>query len=229
MSGPECCSNAPILNPNYGAGHVEKLGGLDTYVTAVMQNLSYLFRLKRKLADKVAATGYCVVVPDFLHGDPFTPENANRPLPIWLKDHQPNEAFEDAKPVIEALKHKGVLSIGAASFCWGAKVVVELAKSRLIEAAVLLHPSFITLDDIKGISIPIAVLGAEIDKYCPPELLKQFEQFLTAELGDDCYVKLFPQVSHGWTIRYNIEDAIAVKAADESHRILLEWFAKHVK
>ncbi|MCI17206.1 endo-13-14-beta-D-glucanase-like protein, partial [Trifolium medium] len=73
----------------------------------------------RKLADKVAATGYYVVVPDFLHGDPFTPENANRPLPIWLKDHQPNEAFEDAKPVIEALKHKGVLSIGAASFCWG--------------------------------------------------------------------------------------------------------------
>ncbi|MCI07064.1 endo-13-14-beta-D-glucanase-like protein, partial [Trifolium medium] len=33
MSGPECCSNAPILNPNYGVGHVEKLGGLDTYVT----------------------------------------------------------------------------------------------------------------------------------------------------------------------------------------------------
>ncbi|KAK2358086.1 alpha/beta-Hydrolases superfamily protein [Trifolium repens] len=258
MSGPECCSNAPILNPNYGAGHVEKLGGLDTYVTGpsnsnlailmvsdtskLLLSLNRIFDFicstysvgfeapnLRKLADKVAATGYCVVVPDFLHGDPFTPENANRPLPIWLKDHQPNEAFEDAKPVIEALKHKGVLSIGAASFCWGAKVVVELAKSRLIEAAVLLHPSFITLDDIKGISIPIAVLGAEIDKYCPPELLKQFEQFLTAELGDDCYVKLFPQVSHGWTIRYNIEDAIAVKAADESHRILLEWFAKHVK
>jgi len=46
---------------------------------------------------------------------------------------------------------------------------------------------------------------------------------------DDCYVKLFPEVSHGWTIRYNIEDAMAVKAADESHQILLEWFAKHVK
>lgn len=46
---------------------------------------------------------------------------------------------------------------------------------------------------------------------------------------DDCYVKLFPEVSHGWTIRYKIEDAMAVKAADESHQILLEWFAKHVK
>jgi len=35
---------------------------------------------------------------------------------------------------------------------------------------------------ISGVSIPTAVLGAEIDKYCPPELLKQFEQLLTTEL-----------------------------------------------
>ncbi|KAI5415933.1 endo-1,3;1,4-beta-D-glucanase [Lathyrus oleraceus] len=239
MAGPECCSNAPILNPNSGVGNVEKLGGLDTYTTGPSDSnfailmVSEVFGFEapnlRKLADKVAAAGYYVLVPDFLHGDPFTSENANRPLPVWLKDHQPNEAFEDAKPVIEALKCKGVLSIGAASFCWGAKTVVELAKSKLIQAAVLLHPSFITLDDIKGVSIPIAILGAEIDQYCPPELLKQFQQLLTAELGDDCYVKLFREVSHGWTIRYNIEDAMAVQAADESHRILLEWFAKHVK
>ncbi|GAU12023.1 hypothetical protein TSUD_196470 [Trifolium subterraneum] len=152
VTGPECCSKAPILNPNYGAGHVEKLGGLDTYVTG-SSNSNLAILMVSEVFDKVAAAGYYVVVPDFLHGDPFTSENANRPLPIWLKDHQP--------------------------------VVVELAKSRLIQAAVLLHPSFITLDDIK--------------------------------------------VSHGWTIRYNIEDAMAVKAADESHRILLEWFAKHVK
>jgi len=32
MSGPECCSNPPLLNPNAGAGHVEKLAGLDSYI-----------------------------------------------------------------------------------------------------------------------------------------------------------------------------------------------------
>lgn len=32
MSGPECCSNPPPLNPTSGAGHVEKLGGLNTYI-----------------------------------------------------------------------------------------------------------------------------------------------------------------------------------------------------
>ena len=28
-----------------------------------------------------------MVVPDFFHGDPYVPENADRPLPVWLKDH----------------------------------------------------------------------------------------------------------------------------------------------
>jgi len=32
------------------------------------------------------------------------------------------------------------------------KVVVELAKSRLIQADVLLHPAFVSVDDIKGMN-----------------------------------------------------------------------------
>lgn len=34
-------------------------------------------------------SGYFVVVPDFLHGDPYTPENAERPRPVWIKSHAP--------------------------------------------------------------------------------------------------------------------------------------------
>lgn len=33
MSGPQCCSNPPTLNPSSGSGHVEKLAGLDSYLT----------------------------------------------------------------------------------------------------------------------------------------------------------------------------------------------------
>jgi len=32
MSGPECCSNPPTLNPNAGSGHVDKLGALNAYI-----------------------------------------------------------------------------------------------------------------------------------------------------------------------------------------------------
>ncbi|KAK4283625.1 hypothetical protein QN277_000555 [Acacia crassicarpa] len=239
MSGPQCCSNPPTLNPNAGAGHVEKVGGIDTYITGsadsklavllIADIYGYEAPNLRKLADKVAAAGYYVVVPDFLHGDPFVREKTDRPLSVWIKDHAPEKGIEAAKPVIEALKGKGVSAIGAAGFCWGAKVVVEVARHGLIEAAVLLHPSFVTVDDIKSVEVPIAILGAEIDQMSPPELVKQFDQILSAKPGVQSFVKIFPQVAHGWTVRYSTEDAKAVSAAEEAHQDLLNWFGKHIK
>ncbi|KAH0739745.1 hypothetical protein KY290_038450 [Solanum tuberosum] len=104
--------------------------------------------LCRKLADKVAAVGYYVMVPDFLYGDPYNPENTEKPILVWLQSHGTDKGFEDAKQVIAALKDKGISAIGAAGFCWGGKVVVELAKSDNIQAAVLLHPSFVFVDYI---------------------------------------------------------------------------------
>ncbi|XP_028761230.1 endo-1,3;1,4-beta-D-glucanase isoform X3 [Neltuma alba] len=209
MSGPECCSNPPTLNPSAGAGRVEKVGGIDTYVTGSADSKLAVLLISdvygyeapnlRKLADKVAAAGYYVVVPDFLHGDPFAPEKADRPVSVWIKDHPQDKGIEVAKPVIEALKGKGVSTIGAAGFCWG------------------------------GVEIPIAILGAETDKISPPELVKQFEQILSAKPGVPSFVKIFPQVAHGWTVRYNTEDAKAVSAAEEAHQDLLTWFAKHLK
>ena len=43
------------------------------------------------------------------------------------------------------------------------------------------------------------------------------------------FVKIFPKVSHGWTVRYKPDDAEEVKAAEEAHQDLLNWFAKHLK
>ncbi|KAI5349849.1 hypothetical protein L3X38_002740 [Prunus dulcis] len=60
--------------------------------------------------------------------------------------------------------------------------VVELAKYDFIQAAVLCHPSFVTVDDIKAVKVPISVLGAEIDQLSPPEVVKQFEEVLSAKL-----------------------------------------------
>lgn len=33
MSGPQCCENAPVLSSGNGAGHVEEIAGLKSYVT----------------------------------------------------------------------------------------------------------------------------------------------------------------------------------------------------
>ncbi|KAL0742756.1 hypothetical protein Bca4012_084269 [Brassica carinata] len=258
MSGHQCTENPPKLDPNSGSGHVEKVGGLDSYVTGSTQSklaivlVSHVFGyetpqlrtsrmyislenlicykdLVRKLADKVAEAGFYAVVPDFFHGDPYNPANEDRPLPIWIKDHGQDKGFEDSKPVVEALKNKGITTVGAAGFCWGAKVAVELAKQELVEAVVLLHPSRVTVDDIKGVKVPISVLAAEYDQVTPPELVNQFQDVLATKPEVKSFVKIFPRVKHGWTVRYDPNDPSEVEAAEEAHRDMLVWLTNHVK
>ncbi|KAG2371248.1 Endo-1,3-1,4-beta-D-glucanase protein [Vigna angularis] len=172
MVASGCFSNAPVLNASSGVGHVINVGGVNSYVTgsplAVLAILLvsdvYGFKapLLRKIADKVADNGYYVLVPDFLHGDPYDPKNVSRPTR--------GKSSEEAKSIIEALKRKNVSAVGVAGFCWG------------------------------GVNVPIAILGAEHDSLSPPKLVKEFEEVLKAKPQIDSYVKVFPNVSHGWTL-----------------------------
>ncbi|KAG2264329.1 hypothetical protein Bca52824_071408 [Brassica carinata] len=57
----------------------------------------------------------------------------------------------------------------------------SLLCQELVQEAVLLHPSFVTVDDIKGGKVSIAILGAVIDRLSPPALLKQFEEILASK------------------------------------------------
>ncbi|KAH0633915.1 hypothetical protein KY284_036701 [Solanum tuberosum] len=79
------------------------------------------------------------------------------------------------------------------------------------------------------VKAPIAILGAEIDQLSPPELVKQFEEILSSKPEVDSFVKVYPGVSHGWTVRYSVEDKKAVQSAEEAHQDMLDWFTKHVK
>ncbi|KAL8121692.1 endo-1,3;1,4-beta-D-glucanase-like [Apium graveolens] len=242
MSGAECCENPPNLNSScVTTGSVEELGGLNCYVVGspdskvavllVSDIYGYEAPRLRTLADKVSAAGFYVVVPDFMHGDPYVPEDSERPLRlgVWIKDHGPEQGFNEAKPIVEAIKSKGVSKIGAVGFCWGAKVAVELAKDSYVQAAVILHPSFVTLDDIQGVKVPISILGAELDHVSPPELLKQFEEVLDKKPEVNCFVKIFQGVVHGWSMRYKDEDKASLKCAEEAHQDMLDWFIKHLK
>ncbi|EOY05508.1 Alpha/beta-Hydrolases superfamily protein, putative [Theobroma cacao] len=233
MSSSQCFENPPSKNAAYGAGTVQELGGLTAYLTGppdsklaillISDVFGYEVPNLRKLADKVAAAGYFVVVPDFFYGDPADIDNPQFDREAWKKVHNTfsimscgiptggptprqlsvesewmaklEKGFEDAKPVIAALKSKGVSAIGAAGFCWGGMVVVNLASSDDIQAAVVLRPGGIT------------------------EKKSRFDSF----------VKIFPGVAHGWTVRYNVEDESAVKSAKEAHDDMLNWFIKYVK
>jgi len=238
-SHSQCLENPPSLSSTSGLGSVQEIGGLKAYVTGPQDSklaillISDVFGYEapnlRKLADKVAANGFLVVVPDFFYGDPLDLGNPNVDWQSWLKIHGVDKGCEDAKLVISDLRSKGVTSIGAAGFCWGGVVVVKLAKFDDIQAGVVLHPGPITEDDINEVKRPIAILGAEIDNSSPPEKVKHFGEILSTKPGVDSFVKIFPGVSHGWSVRYSDDDESAVKSAEESHEDMLNWFTKYVK
>lgn len=60
--------------------------------------------LPRKIADKVAASGFLVVVPDFFYGDPAINPDFDRQ--IWLKAH----------PVVRFLLHSVPISLHICTF-----------------------------------------------------------------------------------------------------------------
>ncbi|KAM3287522.1 hypothetical protein P3S67_020952 [Capsicum chacoense] len=130
-----------------------------------------------KLADKVAAVGYYVWFLIFF----VVITTTDKPLSIWTHLMEQEKGFEDAKQVVAALRIEvylqlelqgfaGVVSLnlmvlGLSNPCVLAivcdpdlplsnrKVVTELAKSDNIQAAVLLHPSLVKVDDMKGVDI----------------------------------------------------------------------------
>jgi len=106
---------------------------------------------------------------------------------------------------------------------------VELAKAHEIQVAVVVHPGPITVDDIKEVKCPFSILGAEIDHVSPPELIKQFEQVLSANSGVAHFVKIFPGVAHGWSVRYSHDDAAAVASDEEAMVDTIDWFNKNLK
>ncbi|XP_050216506.1 endo-1,3;1,4-beta-D-glucanase-like [Mercurialis annua] len=240
MSSSQCLENPPVLNPNSGLGRVEEItSGLKSYITGsptsklaivlACDAFGYEAPKLRKLADKIAEAGFLVVVPDFLYGDPYQLNNPQFDRDSWMKKHDTVKGCDDAKKVIAALKSRGISAVGAAGFCWGGMVVVKLAGSDDIQAAVILHPGWITADEINAVKVPTAILGAETDQISPPEQMKQFGEILAAKSEFESYVKIFDGAVHGWTLRYDDEDDSAVKKAEEAHSDMLKWFTKFVK
>ncbi|CAK9161885.1 unnamed protein product [Ilex paraguariensis] len=235
MSSSQCIQNPPSVNSTCGSGSVQELGGFQTYLTGPEDSKDAILLISdvfgceapnlRKLADKVAAAGFLVVVPDFFYGDPY---DVNKDLQSWIKSHAVDKGFEDAKTIISALKIRGVSDVGAAGFCWGGMVAAKLAQFDYIKAAVILHPGPLTVEDINAVKVPTALLGAEIDHLAPPEQIKHFGEILSGK-NVDSFVKIFPGVVHGWTTRYKDDDESAVKSAEEAHADMLNWFIKYLK
>jgi len=45
----------------------------------------------------------------------------------------------------------------------------------------------------------------------------------------ESFVKIFPNASHGWALRYDPTNPKALNEAEAAHKIMIDWFDKHLK
>lgn len=122
--------------------------------------------------------------------------------------------MEPTNQLVKALKKKGIHSVGLAGFCWGSKVTALAGKHKgHVKAIVQNHPSFAEASDYAKMAVPFAILAA------PTDGILQFKGLLRMRRKKmKLYVKIFTQMLHGWTIRYDETDKKAVK-----------WFHQHLE
>ena len=125
-----------------------------------------------------------------------------------------------------AVKAKGISWVGLAGFCWGAKVSILTVDSHkaLVKAIVQLHPSLTAASDYAPVVTPIMILSA------PSDGVRNFTNVLELRRQQHVkvFAKVFKDVVHGWTVRYNESDPKQVYRAYRAHGLLLKWFHKYL-
>lgn len=204
---------------------VGKEHGNDRILVILTDIYGFDFKNTRLLADQFSRSGYHVLVPDILKGNPATP---GIDLPEWLKSH----TAEITSPITEGfvskvkteLKPKSLVGIG---YCFGAKYLVQLiGKDAIFDAGAIAHPSFVTIEEVEAITKPILISAAEIDPIFTVELRHETEKVLV-EGKKTFQIDLFSGVSHGFTSRGDISIPQVKYAKEKAFKDQVEWFNQY--
>ncbi|CAM6075753.1 unnamed protein product [Sphagnum tenellum] len=230
-----CCKPAPPALQISIEGKEESMAGLSVYVVGsftasaaiilVSDVFGWMTPQLRKLADKAAAAGYLAIVPDYMHGDPFkpSPEGGRAGFAEWIVKHHPEGGVEVTKEMVKIIKSKGISAVGLAGFCWGSKVAALVGKEpNIVEAIVQLHPSLVQASDYEDVKAHIAVLAA------PSDGVDKHADILSAHTQIDTFLKVFPNVKHGWTVKYDMDNHEEVAEAEAAHQMMFSWFDKYL-
>ena len=213
----ECCKEGFAWNGT-PEGKESKIAGLSTYIASqnkktekailmIHDVFGWTFKNTQLLADHYSkGTGADVYLVDFFGGeiiiDDLTNEEKkkNFDLMAFLGRNSKEKRFPEVKRVVAELQ-KEYKNIGAIGFCYGGWAVAQLAAKEnqpgvnYIAAA---HPSLLTEDEIKGITVPVLWLAPEHDPQFTPELKELAQSELKSKPGKYIY---FPNLAHGFAGR----------------------------
>ena len=188
-----------------------------------------------RIADRFAANGYFVVMPDLFHGDPVP---LNRPdtydLLAWLRG-APGHMTERVDPVVDAVlgsmrEFYGCKRIGGVGYCFGAKYVVRhLGSSGSLQAGYICTPSMVEASELRKMTAPLSIAAAENDSVFPQDKRIESENILKDELLLPYQLTLYGRVEHGFGCKADISVPEKKVAEELAFLQALVWMNGYLK
>ncbi|KAJ4359240.1 hypothetical protein N0V95_002321 [Ascochyta clinopodiicola] len=223
------------------AGHRETIRAYITYpenrstqnaILIMTDVLGFEFPNVQLIADQFAANGYFTIIPDVFNGNtvPLNP-GPDFDFPTWRATKMPREATVDPiyATIIKHLRGElGVKRLGGVGYCFGGKYVCRWLKEGGLDAGFTAHPSFVGVDELKGIKGPLSIAAAETDSIFPAEKRRETEDILK-EMRVPYQMTLYSDVQHGFGVKGHLSHQRARFAKELAFLQAVFWFDEYVK
>ncbi|KAF2088555.1 alpha/beta-hydrolase [Saccharata proteae CBS 121410] len=238
----KCCS-VGVKHEGTATGKIEKIGGISTYVAypadkstsnailILTDIIGHEFINAQLVADQYAANGYFVVMPDLFNGDPvpLNMKEINFDLMAWLQNHLPANVDPIVSTIIKELRSTfAAKRIGGVGYCFGGKYVCRFLKDGQLDVGYTAHPSFVDVDELKGIQGPLSISAAETDNIFPAEKRRETEDILK-DMKVPYQMTLYSDVEHGFAVRCDIKEPRQRFAKEQAFFQAVQWFDEFLK
>ncbi|KAI9500201.1 hypothetical protein GGI25_006105 [Coemansia spiralis] len=207
-----CCNTPPVQAEYTPIGETHKDGTMEYYVVGdkgAKQGVVFCFDIfgfhpnALQVADVLGRSGFRVIMPDFLEGNPLTKEKmADGQWFAEFKAERAGWAYSRAMfmAAVSVLRAEGVENIGSVGFCWGAKLTVRaLAEggeqgTSGVKSGVLIHPSMMEQSDFEEAAGPVLLLPTKDEA----DFTEFFEIAKAKPFGEASYQERFEAQIHGF-------------------------------
>ncbi|KAM6496770.1 dienelactone hydrolase endo-1,3,1,4-beta-D-glucanase [Amanita muscaria] len=241
-----------VRHEGTAAGKWEKIGGVNCYVGTpegdyakdkVVLFLPDIFGAQlinsQLLVDDFANNGFKTIAPDYLNGDPVSPDafdpGSTFDLGKWFGNgHGPEQTRPPVDKVIKALKEQGVTKFGATGYCFGGRYVFDLAFDNEIQVSVVAHPSLLKVpEDLNKYystsKAPLLINSCTVDTQFPHEAqAKADDIFGNGKFAPGYKREYFDGCTHGFAVRGDLSDPKVKAGKEGSFVATVKWFQAHL-
>ncbi|KAJ4475493.1 hypothetical protein J3R30DRAFT_3671286 [Lentinula aciculospora] len=183
---------------------------------------------------------YKTVAPDLFEKDglPFDIFDSEEKrqafdLPSWFGRHGPHVSRPILDKVIAALKDQGITTFAATGYCYGGRLVFDLAFENITSASIANHPSLLkSPDDLEKYfstsHVPLLLNTCTIDEQFPPPAQSQADAILGGGKFAPGYKReYFDGCTHGFAVRGDLSNPKVKAGKEGAFKAAVAWLYEY--